>query len=206
MAEHGGDGAEQRRRWYLWALVALALVSVLRLVNQVRDGDTDSLTWTIAILVVLVIVVVTLWVVTRRIDGLARRVAALRPGAAVVPATTASEMLDVATALGVSRANIAGQGGSVAALAVLPDRIEVWFRKDEQPRWVLDRATLTSVHVAPAVFGSARRDALWVVGATGAAVVVPAYRPLRATAGAASREDLERALQAVAGTGVSGTV
>jgi hypothetical protein len=109
----------------------------------------------------------------------------------VIPALTAGEMLDIAGALGVPCTGLSGQGGSPVALALLPDRIEVWAKGDEAPRWWLVRSAITSIQVAPAVFGARKRDAVWVQATTGALAVQPAYRPLRSQGGAA-RADLER--------------
>ncbi|MGC5167665.1 hypothetical protein [Luteimicrobium sp. DT211] len=201
MAKNDGSAAEGRRRGYLWVLVAVAVVGVLRLAVQVGRDGSDAAVWVIAVLVVALVVVVTVAVVLRRIGALARRVARRRPGAAVVPASAAAEMADVALALGASRRGISGQGGSVVAVAVLPDRLEVWVGKDDEPRWSVPRVQVASVHVASAVFGARHRDAVQVTVRSGAVVlaVVPAYRPMRSMAGSASRQDLERAVREISG-------
>jgi hypothetical protein len=190
---------ESRRRTYGAVLGVVALVSVLRLLLTLRRGGTGALVWVVAILVVAVVVVVTLAVVVRRVSGLAQHVARRRPGAVLIPAVTAGEMPDLAGSLGVSRRGLGGQGGSPVALAVLPDRVEVWLRGDEAPRWWVARTASTTVRVAPAVFGARRRDAVWVEDTGAALAVQPAYRPLRAQCGAA-RAELERCVQELAAT------
>lgn len=185
------DPTLKRRNTYVWWLVAIAVVSVVRLVLLVRSGEAGGAVIWIALMIVVALVVVVLAVQTGKVGKVVARVRAARPGALVVPAVSAAQMVDIARALGVPTRGLGAQGGTPIALAVLPDRIEVWGRTDEVPRWWIPRSTVRSVHVAPAVFGSRTLDAVWVMADAGAIAALPAYRPLRAQGGLV-RDDLPR--------------
>ncbi len=190
--------ARSRRTAFVAALVVLAVASVARLVVTVRrDGIDDAALW-IALLVVVAVVAVTLWVVVRRAGAVAAHAARRRPGARVIPAFTTAQTVDQAHALGASARGWMPMGGSPVALAVLGDRVEVWARAEDLPRWVVRRLPGAAGEVR-AVYGSRETRALHVSDGAAAVTVVPAYRPLRATGGRVG-DDVARAVAEIAAT------
>ena len=186
------------RRWVFLAVLVLFFgVSAARLVTTVRRDGVEGATLWIALLVVALVVVVTLAVVVRRAGAVAAHVARLRPGAVVVPGFTTSETLDEARAAGADTRGIAGVGGSPAALAVVGDRVEVWVRREQEPRWTVRRVP-GGVSPVDAVYGSRGTAGVRVADGGAAVTVVPAYRPLRATGGLAG-DDVARAVREMSG-------
>ncbi|MFC8731957.1 hypothetical protein ACFT5B_05810 [Luteimicrobium sp. NPDC057192] len=199
------EDVSRRRRLYLVGVAIVSVAAIWRAVYLVRTGSPSGVVILVAIAVIALIVVVTLVLQVRRMRGVARRVAQARPGAAVVPALAAAELRTVAEALHVSVRGLGGVGGTPVALASLPDRIEVWVGRDAAPRWALPRDAVREVGVQPAGYGASQVDAVWVGARTGrlwngpdtAAVVLPAYRPLRAMFGGRVGDDLGRAVAAL---------
>jgi hypothetical protein len=189
--------AQNKRVLFVVVLVAFATWSVLRLARDLQQGRSEAATIWIALLVVLAIVGVTLMVVVRRAAACAANAARYRPGAVVVPGFTTAEMTDIARHQGASARGWMPMGGSPVAVVVTPTELEVWGRKDTGPRWVVQR-TPGGVTSNKAVYGSREVDAVWAHDGLAAAVLVPAYRPLRATAGAVGT-DVERAVAELTG-------
>ncbi len=188
--------ARSRRTVFVAVLVLFAVVSVVRLAIRIRrDGVEDAAIW-IALLVVALVVVVTLGVVVRRAGAVAAHAARQRPGARVIPAFTTAQTVDQARSLGASARGWMPVGGSPVALAVLDDRVEVWARREDQPRWAVRRVP-GAAGEARAVYGSRETRALHVSDGVAEVTVVPAYRPLRATGGMAG-DDVARAVAEIA--------
>ncbi|MCK9792657.1 hypothetical protein M1843_02725 [Isoptericola sp. 4D.3] len=178
-------------------LVLFLVVSVLRLVRTLRAGDTDAAVVWVALLVVLLVVVVTLAVVSRRAASCAVNAARHRPGMLVVPGFTTAEMPEIAASLGASRRGWMPMGGSPVAVVATPEAYEVWGRKDTRPRWSVRRGP-DAVAAGRAVYGNRETGAVWLRDARATAAFVPAYRPLRASAGAAG-DDVARAVAELGG-------
>ncbi|MCK0118035.1 hypothetical protein MWU57_13430 [Isoptericola sp. S6320L] len=190
--------ARNKRVTYVTVLLVIAVVSALRLVLDLRSGDTEAATVWIALLVVLAIVAVTLLVVVRRVTACARHAARHRPGSVVVPGFTTAEMPDIARHQGATARGWMTMGGSPVAVVVTPTELEVWGRRDDAPRWVVQR-TPDGVTDGPAVYGGREVPAVWAHDGLAAVVFVPAYRPLRATAGTVGT-DISRAVAELSGT------
>ncbi|GII98755.1 hypothetical protein CLV28_0523 [Sediminihabitans luteus] len=188
------------RRWiWITSLVVFCVLAAGRLATNGTDGQT----FLIALLVVVLIgACVFPWLV-RRLTKVVANARTHRPGAVVIPGYTASEMLDVARAAGASTAGIASQGGSPVAIVVLPHAYEVWVRTESAPRWSVPRGPSTEVGVLPGVYGSRSVPsvAVLVEGYPGL-VVIPAYRPLRNSAGS-DQAGIERALVELGGASVA---
>ncbi|MFV2145624.1 hypothetical protein [Isoptericola sp. G70] len=189
--------AKNKRIAYTVALVVIGVVSILRLVRTLQDGDPDAAAIWIALLVVMAIVVITVAVVTRRARSCAENAASRRPGAVVVPGFTTAEMTEIAASLGASRKGWLPMGGSAVAVVAAPDAFEIWGRKDTGPRWTVRRGP-EAVAAGRAVYGNRDAAAVWLRDGTAAAAFVPAYRPLRAAGGMAG-PDVERAVADLTG-------
>ncbi|WP_166852934.1 hypothetical protein [Isoptericola sp. BMS4] len=191
---------KNKRIAYTVALVVLFVVSVLRLVRTIQDGDSDAAVIWIALLIVLAIVVIVLAVVSRRARSCAQNAASHRPGAVVVPGFTTAEMTEIAAELGASRKGWLPMGGNPVAVVAVPAAFEIWGRKDAEPRWAVQRGPET-VTAGRAVYGNRETAAVWLRDGVAAAAFVPAYRPLRATGGMVGA-DVDRAVAEL--TGVAG--
>ncbi|WP_407319032.1 hypothetical protein UQW22_01280 [Isoptericola halotolerans] len=189
--------ARNKRVLYVTALVVIAVVSLLRLALDLRDGATDAAAIWVALLVVLVIVGAVLGTLRHRVAGCAAHAARRRPGMVVVPGFTTAEMPDVARHQGASARGWLAMGGSPVAVVVTPTELEVWARREEGPRWVVQR-TPDGVTDGPAVFGGREVPAVWAHDGLTAVVLVPAYRPLRAAAGTVGA-DVARAVAELRG-------
>lgn len=189
--------ARARKILFVVALAAFAVFCMYRLARMIQLDRVESATVWVAVLLLLAICVVTVAVVLGRVRGLAAHVGRQRTGATVVPAFTTAETLDEARAAGASSRGWLPVGGSPISLAVLPDRVEVWARKDDAPRWTI-RRTPDAAHTASGTYGSRTVEALRVSDGISAVTVVPAYRPLRAAGGLAT-DDVARAVKAVQG-------
>ena len=191
---------KNKRIAFTVALVVIGVVSVLRLVRTIQEGDSDAATIWVALLIVLAIVVITLAVVIGRARSCAENAASHRPGAVVVPGFTTAEMPELAASLGASRKGWLPMGGSPVAVVAAPEAFEVWGRRDTGPRWTVRRGP-EAVAAGRAVYGNREAAAVWLRDGTAAAAFVPAYRPLRAAGGMVG-QDVERAVAEL--SGVSG--
>ncbi|GAA1975289.1 hypothetical protein GCM10009718_09200 [Isoptericola halotolerans] len=186
------------RTVFLAAMVTLAAVSGLRLVADVRAGDTDAAAIWIGLLLVVVILAVVFATMSRRVVSCAARAARHRPGMVVVPGFTTAEMRDIARHQGASARGWLAMGGSPVAVVVTPTELEVWGRLDDGPRWVVQR-TPDGVTDGPAVYGGREVPAVWAHDGLTAVVLVPAYRPLPAMVGRVGA-DVDRAVAELSGT------
>ncbi|WP_402462061.1 hypothetical protein [Isoptericola aurantiacus] len=190
--------ARSKRTLYVGLLVVIGLWSALRLTVDLASGRSEAATLWGALLAVLAIVALALLAATRRVAGCAANAARYRPGAVVVPGFTTAEMPDIARHQGASGRGWLPMGGSPVAVVVMPTELEVWGRKDTSPRWVVQR-TPDGVTTNGAVYGNREVPAVWAHDGLAAVVLVPAYRPLRATAGMVG-EDVDRAAAELSGT------
>jgi hypothetical protein len=193
--------ARTKRTLYVAVLVAVALVSVLRLVRTVRHDDVEGAVVVLGVVLALAIVAAVLAATARRAGSLAAHVARQRPGSLVVPGFTTAEMPQLAAHLGASARGWLPMGGSPVAIALTPAGYEVWGRKDAAPRWVVRRAP-DGVTAGRGVYGARQVGAVWLHDGAAAAAFVPAYRPLRATGGFVG-SDVERAVAELSGRGVA---
>ena len=199
------EDVSRRRRLYLVGVAIVSVAAIGRAVYLLRTGSPSGVVIVVAIALIALIVAVALVVQVARMRGVARRVTQARPAAVVVPAVAPAELRTIAEALRVPVRGLGGVGGTPVALASLPDRIEVWVGRDEAPRWALPRDAVREVGIRPASYGASQVDAVWVGARTGrlwngpdtAAVVLPAYRPLRALFGGRVGDDLPRAVAAL---------
>ncbi|MBL0885428.1 hypothetical protein [Myceligenerans indicum] len=189
--------ARARKILFVVALAAFAVFSVYRLARMIQLDRVEGAAIWVAVLLLLAVCVLTVAAVLRRVSGLAAHVGRQRAGATVVPAFTTAETLDEARAAGASSGGWLPVGGSPISLAVLPDRVEVWARKEQAPRWSIQR-TPGAAQTASGTYGSRTVEALRVSDGVSAVTVVPAYRPLRAAGGFAT-DDVARAVEAVRG-------
>jgi hypothetical protein len=189
--------ARSRRTLFVVVLTLFFALSVVRLVVTLRRDGIEGATVWIALLVVGLVVVVTLGAVLRRAGAVAAHAARQRPGARVIPAFTTAQTVDEARAVGASTRGWMPVGGSPLALVVLDDRVEVWARQEDRPRWAVRRLP-GAAGEARAIYGSRETRALQVSDGLAAVTVVPAYRPLRATGGTAGA-DIARAVAEIAG-------
>ncbi|CAM3478880.1 hypothetical protein [Isoptericola cucumis] len=186
-----------KRLAYVGVLVVIGLVSVLRLVRALGDGDSDAAALWIALLVVAAVVVVTLAVVSGRASACAANAARHRPGMPVVPGFTTAAMPEIASGLGVSRKGWMPMGGSPVAVVAAPGEYEIWGRKDSAPRWTVRRGP-GAVSAGRALYGNRHAPAVLLRDEASGAEFVPAYRPLRATGGLVG-EDVDRAVAELTG-------
>jgi hypothetical protein len=199
------EDVSRRRRLYLVGVAIVSVAAIWRAVYLLRTGSPSGVVIVVAVALIALIVVVALVLQVARMRGVARRVTRARPGAVVVPALAPAELRSIAEALHVPVRGLGGVGGTPVALAGLPDRVEVWVGRDDGPRWALPRAAVREVWVQPATYGASRVDCVWVSARSGrlwngpdtAAVVLPAYRPLRAMFGGRVGQDLGRAVAAL---------
>lgn len=187
--------ARSRRALFVAVLALFATISVARLVVTLRRGAIEYAAIWVALLVVVLAVVVTLGVVVRRAGAVAAHAARQRPGARVIPAFTTAQTVDQARALGASARGWMAVGGSPVALAITGDRVEVWARQEDRPRWAVRRLP-GAAGEARAVYGSRKARALHVSDGVAAVTVVPAYRPLRAAGGLVG-DDVARAVSEI---------
>jgi len=174
------------------ALVAVAALLMLSLLLDLTGGGAEATTLGVTLLVAVVVVVAVLRGARRRVVACARNAARHRPGAVVVPGVTTAEMPAIARHQGSSARGWSSAGGSAVAVVVTPTGLEVWGRRDTAPRWVVQR-TRDGVTSNTAAFGGREVPAVWAHDGLAAVVFVPAYRPLRASAGMVG-DDVGRAL------------
>ncbi|MFC8943244.1 hypothetical protein ACFT1B_34730 [Streptomyces griseoincarnatus] len=139
-------GSRIRRSPWLWvAVVAMGLAAAVRLAGQLVGGGT-AWPFVIGIGAVLVILVAIYAGLNASARALVRRVAAQRPTATVA-------LVDP----GLIRAD----GSRYAAVAILPDRVELWAGKGQEPHWWVPR-TRDGVTVEHTQIGGVTTDALCI--------------------------------------------
>jgi hypothetical protein len=141
-------GSRIRRSPWLWvAVVALGLAAAVRLAGQLVGGTT-AWPFVIGIGGVLVILVAVYAGLNTGARALLRRVAAQRPTATVALTVPATSMAETAARLGVDHRLIKADGSKYAAVAILPDRVELWAGKGSEPLWAVPRRQdgVTLVH------------------------------------------------------------
>jgi hypothetical protein len=166
-------GSRIRRSPWLWvAVIAMGLAAAVRLVGQLVGGG-DAWPFVIGLGSVLVILVAIFAVLDARVRGLVRRVAAQRPTATVTLVVPAASMAETAARLGVDRGVIKPDGSRYAAVAILPDRVELWAGKGQEPLWSVPRRPggVTLVH---APIGGMTMDALRIAASETEEIVVRA--------------------------------
>jgi len=152
-------GSRIRRSPLLWVVVvALGLAAAVRLAGQLVGGGT-AWPFVIGIGGVLVILVVIYAGLNATARALVQRVAAQRPDATVVLTVPATSMAETAARLGVDHGVIRPDGSRYSALAILPDRVELWAGKAQEPRWWVAR-TRGGVTLVQAQIGQVATDAL----------------------------------------------
>lgn len=175
--------------------VLLGVVAVVRLLSVALDPEQRGIVLAAVLFTVLLVGGVVLGV-ARRVRRLADRVAELRPGAVVIPAYTTAETALEARALGVSSRKWNDMGGTPVVLAALPDRVEVWARGEDRPRWWVMRVAPFPPQAVRGSIGVRRPPSLRVVDGHAQVTVAPAYSAVRATF-SGSQADLARAMTAL---------
>ena len=154
-------GSRITRSPMIWiALIAVGLGGVLRLTYlSAEDGEAF---WPILIglLIVLAAVVVIYAALNASARGLVLRVAENRPTATVVLTMPAALMVDTAARIGANGAGIRADGSKYTAIAILPDRIELWAGRTPEPRWSVRRTHESVVALVHTKTGSTSMDAL----------------------------------------------
>lgn len=119
------------------SVLLVGLVSIRLLAVVVPDGLR---VWVLAGLpVALLLAAGLVLLLAGRPRLLARRVSRLRPGVPVIAAVTTIETRADARMSGAVERGWDELGGSPVALAVLPDRVEVWAAGEDRPRWAITR-------------------------------------------------------------------
>ncbi|HEV6954152.1 MAG TPA: hypothetical protein VKY86_12995 [Promicromonospora sp.] len=194
-------GSRVKRSPVLWvALVALALAAAIRLAGGIA-GTSELWPVAVGLLVVVVIVAVVYVVLDRSTRGLVRQVSGQRAGATVHLVVPATEMAETAARLGVDQRAVRPDGSKHAAIALLPDRVEIWGGAAREPLWSVPRPRgAGDLRVVLTRIGLSSMDALRI-GADGepdALVVrpvpVPVWRDLSRTRRQAAMEQLVRDL------------
>lgn len=194
-------GSRVKRSPVLWAaLVALVLAAVIRLAGGIT-GTSELWPVAVGLVVVAVIVVIVSVMLDRSTRGLVRRVAEQRPGATVHLVVPATEMAETAARLGVDQRAVRPDGSKHAAVALLPDRVEIWGGTVREPLWSVPRPRgAGDLRVVLTRIGLSSMDALRI-GADGVPdalvvrpVPVPVWRDLSRTRRQAAMEQLVRDL------------
>lgn len=183
----------------------VAAGALIRLPWLVQRNGGDAVPLLVGVVLTLVIVTGVFAWLGRRMRRQVAVVTRARGGATVVLAMTTPELLDEAHRLGVSTRRISATGSEHAVLAVLPDRVEVWFRGDGAPRWWVDLSsavvTTEEVRIQLGTF-----DQLRVAGPMASLDVIPVDpRVTRLLSRAARRAELDSALGALRHRGTSGS-
>ncbi|MFC8801651.1 hypothetical protein ACFT2C_28275 [Promicromonospora sp. NPDC057138] len=142
------------------AVVAMGLAAAVRLAGQLVGGGT-AWPFVIGIGAVLVILVAIYAGLNASARALVRRVAAQRPTATVALVVPATSMAATAARLGVDPGLIRADGSRYAAVAILPDRVELWAGKGQEPHWWVPR-TRDGVTVEHTQIGGVTTDALCI--------------------------------------------
>lgn len=131
-----------RHRTATWIAAAGAVVTVtFALLTLGRsEGPYAVLIFLGACVVLGLTAVVTAPLFRRRRARLPDAVRAAHPGAPVIPARSAPATRKDAGLAGAATDGLGKWTTSTIALAVLPDRVEVWVRGDQRPRWAVRRA------------------------------------------------------------------
>ena len=119
------------------------------------------------------------------------------PNATIIPAFTTREMLDLGYA-GVPIRGWTHRGGSGIAVAVFPDRFELWARRGKTPRWVIPRAEVQEMGFAEATLALRTVDSVGMVVGGHRMLFIPAYKPFKALL-RSSAPGMEQALQELGG-------
>lgn len=156
-------GSRITRSPWLWvAVVALGLAAAVRLAGQLV-GDGTGWPFLIGAGAVLVILVAVYAGLNAGARALVRRVAAQRPNATVALTVPAASMAETAALLGVDHGLIKADASRYTAVAVLPDRVELWAGKGQEPHWWVPR-TRDGVVLVHAPMGRVAMDALRIAG------------------------------------------
>lgn len=154
-------GSRITRSPMIWvAVFAVGLGAMLRIASlSMKDAEAF---WPIVLglLVVLVAVVVIYAVLNASARALVRRVAVSRPTATVVLTMPAATMVDTAARIGANRAGIRADGSKYTAIAILPDRIELWVGRTPEPRWSVRRTHDDVVALVHTRIGATSMDTL----------------------------------------------
>jgi hypothetical protein len=193
-------GSRMKRSPWLWvAVVAVGLGAAARLAGTLISG-TDLWPVVVGVGSGLVIVVLVYAGVAASVRALLRRVTTQRPTATVVLTVPATSMVGTAARLGVDNRVIKADGSKYVALAILPDRVELWAGKSTGPHWWVPRTRdgVTLVHTR---IGRVTMDALRIAasGAHEQEIVVrpvplPIWRDFRRGHRQAAMEQLVRDL------------
>lgn len=180
-------------------LVLVGLSTGIKIVDQARaDGGWDTaLVVVISLLGTGLLVWLLVWGQNAQTRRFMTRVAARRPGATLVLSLTTRELKNEAARVGaVSRRS---RWSAFVVAAVTPDTVELWARRDTEPRWSIRRVALTFAVVPVDVdFGaSARRyDALQITDGSVKLVLVPTPPSVWYVRSHRLQTELEGALQA----------
>lgn len=195
MSEQAGSRIT-RSPWLWLAVVAIGLAAAVRLAGQLVGGGT-AWPFVLGIGGVLVILVAVYAGLNAGARALVRRVAARRPDATVVLTVPAASMADTAARLGVAHGVIRADASRYSAVAILPDRVELWAGKGQEPHWWVPRTRdgITLVHTQ---IGRVAMDALRI-GAGDTEIVVravplPVWLDVRGKHRQAAMEQLVRDL------------
>lgn len=136
----------RRRLWLggtLGALLAVVGIATgLRYQSATGTSSDERLTLLVGgtvtgVLIVGAVIAIAVPILFRRLDILVQFVSRARPDAAIIPGSGSKQTRRDARSAGVSARRVGGT--SILVLAVLPDQIEVWARKDLTPRWTIRR-------------------------------------------------------------------
>ena len=127
---------------------------------------------------------------------LAAKVSRLRPDATVIAAITTIETRGDARVSGAVDRRWDELGGSPVVLAALPDRVEVWARGEDRPRWWVMRVAQFPPQAVRGSIGVRRPPSLRLFDGRAQVTVAPAYSAVRATF-SGSQADLARAMTAL---------
>lgn len=196
-------GSRIRRSPWLWVAVVMMGLAVALRISGLLLNDTSLWPVVIGVGGGLALVVLVFLLVNATARALLRRVAAQRPTATVALAVPAMSMVATAAQLGMDRRVIKADGSKYTALAILPDRVELWAGKSQEPRWSAPRTGdgVTLVHTQ---IGQATMDALRIAASAAndandqeivvRAVPMPIWRDFRRSYRQAAMEQLVRDL------------
>ena len=179
------------------ALLVVVLVILVRGIRVARQGDNPTVIVGLAVVAGVAVVLLAAYAIAVRIRirRQVAHVATLRPGAELVASRATDQHTAQARRLGVGTRNLPpdGKGLEYVVAAILPDRVELWVRGDDRPRWVVARRP------GGTTAGQTRNrwrthDTLTVSGATAELLIVPVGESFGQ---AARRRAFERAARAL---------
>lgn len=196
------DPVSNRMFWLIYLASILGAIAYISLNFGPKATNVSATVGALAIVGLILVGVFKgmLLLVRRRLTKTVAFPQRFRPGAAIIPGFTTRAMGEVSRGArwGSTGGRYYGEGGRPVAVVVLPDRIEVWSGRNNEPRLTFSRTQFHTIGVTPGSYGLQTVPCATVANSTDIVLqFVPVYRP--SVFRDSSAESLERAMRTLMG-------